>query len=85
VEDNLIVIIVQRRFPTFDFVCRTNLSRQEAIARLEAAFREPSRMSWPSPKPQLTGEVRDGTFSARPRAFVRKIFKRVYSEAVAPV
>jgi hypothetical protein len=59
-------IAVQRRFPTFDFVCRTALSREDAAARLDAAFKEPSGTSWPA-KPHMNGKVEGGTFSANPR------------------
>jgi hypothetical protein len=60
-------ILVQRWFPTFDFIIRTQLTRAEAQAVLEDAMREPSTRSWPSPKPHLSGTVEGGTFTCRPR------------------
>jgi hypothetical protein len=60
-------ILVQRWFPTFDFVVRTPLTRAEAERVLDEAMREPSTYSWPSPKPNLSGSVHGGTFSCRPR------------------
>jgi hypothetical protein len=60
-------ILVQRWFPTFDFVVRTPLSRAEAERVLDEAMTEPSTQSWPSPKPHLEGKVSGGTFRCQPR------------------
>jgi hypothetical protein len=63
-------LLVQRRFPTYDFIVRTALSRQQAIDTLMFAMSEPSSTSWPSPKPHLSGTVSGGTFTCRPRTSV---------------
>lgn len=60
-------ICVLRRFPTFDFVISTRLSRADAITRLEIAFEEPSKSSWPFPKAQFYGSIDGSAFRCSPR------------------
>jgi hypothetical protein len=63
-------VVTTRYFPTFDFVVRTDLVREDAIRALTTAMTEESLGSWPLPKAQLKGVVDGGTFTCQPRTSV---------------
>jgi hypothetical protein len=59
-------IVVQRRFPTYDFVIRTPLATAAVMSVLQRAIIEPRWYLSLRPSPLLVGKVDGSTFKCRP-------------------